>query len=297
MGTPASHVPSSLPLDRRSLSWRVAAEPVALLGGGRALLLQVAHPKVAAGVEQHSSYASDPWGRLFRTVDVMTKLSFGSPQVSAEQALLLDRMHRRVVGTTSSGDAYDARDPELLLWVWATLADTALLCYERVFTPLTATEREQYLEEWKLVAHACGVPEGACPATWDDFEAYVARVISDELQITPEARRVAHATMVPPLPWPFAPLVTPHHQLVTVGLLPAPLRTELGVAWDRRDQGRFDRFFAVLGAAMRATPRAVRELPTSGTLRRRGPLQFPCLQRHGAKLTSRRMAVLDRDAS
>ena len=286
-------VPSSLPLDRHTVSWRVLAEPIVFVGGGRALLLQVAHPKVAAGVEQHSSYASDPWARLFRTVDVMTKLSFGSPEVSAAQARLLDKMHQRVVGTTSTGEAYDARDPDLLLWVWATLVDTALLCYERVFTPLTSAERDRYYEEWKLVAHACGAPEGGCPPTWDDFEAYVARTISAHLEVTPEARRVAHATMVPPLPWPLRVVATRPHQLATAGLLPERIRVQLGMAWSDRSERRLDRFFAVVGALMRCTPRAIRELPSRDTLRRRSTLQLRWLQRHGARLTERRMAQLD----
>src|SRR3954466_3650603 len=91
-------VPASLPLSRRSVSWRVNAEPFVFLGGGRALLLQVAHPKVAPGGEQHSTYVSDPWGRLFRTVDVMAKLTFGAPAVSRARADMLTKMHRRVVG-------------------------------------------------------------------------------------------------------------------------------------------------------------------------------------------------------
>ena len=283
----------SLPFDRRSVSWRVAAEPVVFLGGGRALLLQVAHPKVAAGVEQHSTYATDPWARLFRTVDVMTKLAFGSPEVSEQQSRLLDRMHSRVVGTTSDGEPYDARDPELLLWVWATLCDTALLVYERVFPPLSVSERARYYEEWKLVAHACGVPEGTCPSTWDDFRAYVDRVIRDDLRATPEARKVVHATMVPPLPSPLRQIAAPAHQLVTAGLFPAALRTQFGVEWDARRRRRLRALFTQIRVVMAVTPRPARELPSRYTLRREEPLRIPWLQRHGAKLTERRLAELD----
>ena len=284
----------TLPFDRRSVSWKVAAEPVVFLGGGRALLMQVAHPKVAAGVEHHSTYASDPWARLFRTVDVMTKLAFGSPRVSAQQAQLLDAMHSKVVGTTSDGEPYDARDPELLLWVWATLADTALLVYERVFPPLSAAERDVYYEEWKLVAHACGVPEGGCPQRWSDFQEYVAAVVRDELRVTPEARKVAHATMVPPLPWPLRALAAPTNQLMTVGLFPPSLREEFGFEWDGRRERQLRAAFKRVRLLMTVTPRLARELPSRYTLRRKTPLRIPWLQRHGAKLTQRRMADLDR---
>lgn len=285
----------TLPFNRRSVSWKVAAEPVVFLGGGRALLLQVAHPKVAAGVEHHSTYASDPWARLFRTVDVMTKLAFASPEVSAEQARLLDRMHSKVVGTTADGEPYDARDPELLRWVWATLADTALLVYERVFPRLSSAERDAYYEEWKLVAHACGVPEGGCPTTWGEFCADVEQVIRDDLRATPEARKVVHATMVPPLPSPLRAVAAPAHQLMTVGLLPPGLREEFGFSWDARRERQLRRTFAQVRMLMKVTPRLAREVPSRYTLRRQAPLQIPWLQRRGAELTQRRMAELEAD--
>lgn len=285
-----------LPFDRTSVSWRVNAEPVAFLGGGRALLLQVAHPKVAAGVEQHSTYATDPWARLFRTVDVMLKLSFGTPEVSAEQARLLERMHRGVVGTTSEGSPYRALDPDLLLWVWATLCDTALRMYELVFDPLTVADRDRYYDEWKSVAEACGVPHGGCPERWEDFQPFIDRVVAEDLRVTPEARKVAHATAVPPLPWPLRRFAAGPHQLFTAGLLPPSVRDGYGFAWDERRERRLRRLVAVVRAQMRLTPRPVRDLGARWIVRRDEPLRFAWLQRHGAKLTARRMAELEQHA-
>src|SRR5207248_11670094 len=143
-------------------------------------------------------------------------------------AELLGRMHRRVVGTSDDGEPYRALDADLLLWVWATLCDTALLVYERVRPPLGAHDRGQYYDEWKLVAHACGVPEGDCPSTWDDFQAYLAGVVRDELRVTPSARAVAHATMVPPLPRPLDRVAARPQRLVTAGLLPPTVRSDSG---------------------------------------------------------------------
>lgn len=282
-----------LPFDRTSVSWRVNAEPVAFLGGGRALLLQVAHPKVAAGVEQHSTYATDPWARLFRTVDVMLKLSFATPAVSAAQARLLERMHRGVVGTTSSGEPYRALDPDLLLWVWATLCDTALRMYELVFDPLTIDDRDRYYEEWKLVAYACGVPHGGCPSRWDDFQAYIARVVADDLRVTVEAGKVAHATAVPPLPWPLRRLAAGPHQLFTAGLLPPTVRDDFGFPWNEHREQQLRRLVAVVRVQMRSTPRPLRDLGARWIVRRDKPLRFPLLQRHGTKLTARCMAELE----
>ena len=286
-------VPDALPLSRRSVSWMVLAEPIAFFGGGRAVLLQVAHPKVGAGVEQHSTYATDPWARLFRTVDVMAKLSFAPPAVSAQQATLLEAMHRRVTGATDDGEPYAALDPALLVWVWATLVETGLIMYERVFPPLTTAERDQYYEEWKLVAYGCGVPRGACPPSWDDFESYVARMVDEELRVTRAARSVAHATMVPPLPWPLNRLSAGPQQLVTVGTFPAGLRDGFGFVWDSRRERRLRWFFAVTRFVTRLTPAYVRQAGFRYVLRREHPLRFPWLQRRGAARTARSMASFD----
>lgn len=283
----------ALPLTRRSVSWRVNAEPFVFLGGGRALLLQVAHPKVAAGVEQHSSYVTDPWGRLFRTVDVMAKLTFGSPEVSRTQAALLERMHTRVVGSTDDGQPYRAMDPDLLLWVWATLCDTALMVYERARPSLSARDRARYYDEWKLVAYACGVPGDGCPPTWNDFQSYLARVVANDLRVTSSARSVAHATMAPPLPWPAGPITARPQQLVTAGLLPADVRAAYGFEWDRAHERALRRFFRIAGAVGGVVPRPLREVGMSYLVRRPEPLDLPRLRRAGAKLTARRMATLD----
>jgi uncharacterized protein (DUF2236 family) len=290
-------VPETLPLSRRSVSWKVLSEPVAFFGGGRAVLLQVAHPKVGAGVEQHSTYATDPWKRLFRTVDVMSKLSFGTPELSERQRRVLASMHKRVVGTTDDGDSYAALDPGLLLWVWATLLDTGLQMYERAFPPLTEDEREQYYEEWKLVAHGCGIPPGAYPANWAEFEAYWDRVVAEDLRVTRAARSVAHATMVPPLPWPLGALAARPLQLVTNGTFPPELRSGFAWTWDESQQRRLDRFFAIASFGLRMTPAFVRQAGFKYAIRRRTPFRFPWLQRKGAKLTERRMSTFEPGAA
>lgn len=290
--TSGRELPTALPLGRDSMAWRVNSEPAVFAGGGRALLLQVAHPGVAAGVAQHSSYASDPWGRFFRTVDVMMKLSFGSKEVSARQVRVLARMHRRVVGVDETGKKYDAMDPALQLWVWATLVDTSALMYELVHGALTPDEKDRFYQESKLVAYGCGVPEGACPAGWSDFQAYVDRVVAEDLRVTDAARSVAHASMVPPLPAPFDRLSAPPNQLVTVGLLPVRVREQYGFEWDTTKERQLRRLLAVIGASQRVTPRPVRELGARTALSRERPLRIPWLQRHGAAMTARRLAEL-----
>src|SRR4051794_6004331 len=140
-----------------SLTWRVNREGALLLGGGRALLLQVAHPSVAAGVAQHSNYREDPFGRLYRTLDTVTTVVFGSTAEAKEAAARLHRIHTRVKGETEDGAAYVATDPTLIMWVHATLVDTSLLVYETYVGPLSQAEREQYYEEQKLLGEQYGV--------------------------------------------------------------------------------------------------------------------------------------------
>jgi uncharacterized protein (DUF2236 family) len=195
--------PRGLPFRKGSMTWRVNMEPIVAIGGGRALILQVLHPLVAAGVEDHSDFENEPFRRGSRTFDVMLKLAFGDVETSRRQAAQLRRLHEQVKGTSSEGVPYQAMDPQLLLWVWATLAEVSLLVYERAVGPLGPQDRARLYEEQKLVAYATGVPEGVCPQTLGDFEDYVGRMISDELQITDVARRVAYAGRHPPIPWPL----------------------------------------------------------------------------------------------
>lgn len=254
--------PRQLPFGESSVIRKVNLEPLIFLGGGRALLLQVAHPLVAAGVADHSDYRDDPWGRLGRTVDVMMKMSFGPPEVSARQRRRLDATHRRVTGVSAEGGAYAARDPDLLVWVWATLLDTSLLVYERCYGRLPDIERGRYYEEQKLLAHACGVPEGACPATFADFERYVDSMVERELRVTPPAKEVCASVTAPVLRWPVGPIAAAPLRLVTAGLLPAPLREGYGLGWSANEERLLWALFAAAGGVARMVPRGLRTRPS-----------------------------------
>src|SRR3954447_24098619 len=213
-----------------SMTWRVNGEAVLLLGGGRALILQVAHPKVAAGVAEFSDYRQDPWGRLRRTLDVTLKIAFGDSEASRAAAEGLRRAHERVAGTDDRGEAYRALDADLLLWVHATLIDTALTMYERYVGPLTPRERELHYAEMKTLGEAYSIPSDAMPADRTAFRRYWASMLADGLRVTETTRDVAHAVLRPDLPrvaWPAIEAL----RLVTTGTLPEPLRDELGLDW------------------------------------------------------------------
>ena len=160
-----------------SISWRVNREAALLLGGGRALLMQVAHPQVAAGVADHSDFQADPLRRLNRTMDLSLALSFGSPEEVRAAARQINRTHERITGAN-----YQALDPELLLWVHATLIDSALLTYRTFIRPLTGAEAEAYYQEAKPIGALLGIPKNRFPRNIDDFDAYVAMMLAGPAQ-------------------------------------------------------------------------------------------------------------------
>jgi uncharacterized protein (DUF2236 family) len=213
-----------------SMTWRINGEAVLLLGGGRALILQVSHPKVAAGVAEFSDYRGDPWGRLYRTLELTLAIVFGDGEASREASRRLRLVHSRVAGLDDRGEPYRALDPELLLWVHGTLIDTSLVIYERYVAELSPRERDLYYEEMKSLGEAYSIPSDAMPTGYAAFRRYWAAMLADGLRITDTTRDVADAVLHPNLPrptWPATELL----RLVTVGTLPGTIREELGLDW------------------------------------------------------------------
>ncbi|MCU1352487.1 MAG: hypothetical protein JWM05_1696 [Acidimicrobiales bacterium] len=266
-------LPPGLPLGPGSVSWRVVREPAVVgAGAGRALLLQVAHPAVAAGVAQHSDYQGDPWGRLFRTLDTMLKLAFAPAEVGARKADLLARRHATVHGRTDDGIPYDARDPDLLRWVWATLVDSSLCGYRRGVGPLSDRDADRFVQENTLIAQACGLPPGDGPTTAAELRRYVDDVVAHDLRVTDTARTVAAQILRPPVPWPVRPIAGASNALVTTALLPPSLRAPLGLPWGPGRARAARAAFAASRAASRVVPAFVRTAPVDHLVRRPRPL-------------------------
>jgi uncharacterized protein (DUF2236 family) len=235
------------------MAWRIGREVALLLGGGRALLLQVAHPLVAAGVAEHSDYRRDPWKRLEGTMSAVWAVVFGS-RAQADRAVARVRtMHSRVHGHTTAGTPYSALDPELLMWVHATLVDTALLVYGQWVRPLSPDEQAGYYEEMKVAARLFGTPDEVMPATLGDFRAYMQRMLDGPTISAGEtAREIAASVMHPPLPLPVRPAMELAN-LITAGLMPPRLRREYGLPWDPVRA-------ALVGASREATRRVLMPL-------------------------------------
>jgi uncharacterized protein (DUF2236 family) len=213
-------------------AWRVGRELALLLGGGRALLLQVAHPSVAAGVAEHSDFRRDPWKRLEGTMNAVWAVVFGSRAQADRAAARVRLMHSRVNGHAPGGTPYSALDPALLMWVHATLVDTALLVYRQWVRPLTPAEEAAYYEEMKAAARLFGTPDDAMPKQLADFRAYMDEMLAGPmLQAGETAREIATAVMHPPLPLPVRPAME-WANLITAGMMPPRLRREYGLRWD-----------------------------------------------------------------
>ena len=153
-----------------SIIRRVDSEAALILGGGRALLLQLAHPSVAQGVADHSDFRQNPLRRLMGTLDAMYTIVFGSTDKAEAQAEALDRVHSRV-----TGPGYEANDPDLKMWVHATLVDTAIRVHRRFLTPLRRDEECEYYEQSMILADLLGVPREVQPSDYAAFRALHAR--------------------------------------------------------------------------------------------------------------------------
>ncbi len=247
-----------------SISWRVNREAVLLLGGGRALLMQVAHPLVAAGVAEHSDFQRDPLARLKRTMDLTLALTFGSPEEVRAAARQINRTHERV-----SGAGYQALDPDLLLWVHATLIDSALLTYRTFVGPLTGTEAEAYYQEAKPIGALLGIPPKRFPPRLADFDAYLAAILAGPAQPDETGRRLASLVLRPPIRWVPGALFAPV-EAITAGLLPEGLRRAYGLRWGRWSRTLFRATRAALPRLLAATPDALRVVPPARAAERRG---------------------------
>ncbi|HEV2770835.1 MAG TPA: oxygenase MpaB family protein [Solirubrobacteraceae bacterium] len=224
-----------------SMLRRVIGEYAVAFSGPRALLMMAAHPVAFAGFFAHTGALGDPYARLRRTGEVLDLIAWGEDQERADRVTARVRaMHATVRGETAeaagrfpAGTPYRADDPELLLWVLASLVDSAALVYEKYVRGMTSDEREALWSDYRVVGRHFGLADEDMPADWAAFRAYVdAMVASGDLVVTDQARELAiRIVMRPPMPLVARPLVELINQL-TIGLLPAELRRQYGFRWD-----------------------------------------------------------------
>jgi uncharacterized protein (DUF2236 family) len=190
--------------------------------------MQLAHPMVAAAVADHSDFLADPFGRLWNTLDLTLTVSFGDTEQSRAAAARITGVHRGVVGAREGGP-YRALDPDLLMWVHATLVDTALVTHERFVGRMSTATRDRYYEEMKRQAVALEVPTESLPATYPDFAAYLATTL-ETLQVSEEARKLSRGVLSPGVAPGLVPVIGAL-RFVTTGLMPEALREGFGLTW------------------------------------------------------------------
>jgi uncharacterized protein (DUF2236 family) len=247
-----------------SVTWRVNRESALVLAGGRALLMQLAHPAVAAGVDEHSDFRHHPMARLQRTLDLSLRLSFGDRTEVLAAAQAINRVHHHVHGA-----GYSAEEPPLLFWVQATLIDSALVAFETFVEPLRPVERDEYLREAQRVGRLLGVPPALYPRDFDGFERYLEGMLAGpELRVDDRARELAASVLRPPVKGVPAAVWAPFGAL-TAGLLPRSLREAYGLPWGRRQRAVFASARWSLPKLLPHLPAALRTVPHARSGRRR----------------------------
>jgi uncharacterized protein (DUF2236 family) len=243
-----------------TVTWRVMAEPLLMLGAGRALLMQAAHPLVAQGAIDHSTYATDPFGRFERTVEWVTVVCFGTTAEARRVSRHVNRLHAQVqgnlpadsaTGSAPPGTTYSGRDHDLLLWVHATFVDTMLVSHDAFVGGLSRADADRFVREWDAVAALMGVPASMLWRDRAELSAYVEdSVRSGVVAPGSGSRLVARTVLDPPVPSSRLRAAFDVLGFTTVGLLPVAVRRGYRVRWTPAHSATH--------AALRTTIRGIR---------------------------------------
>ena len=247
-----------------SITWKINREMIVVAGWGRAILLQLAHPAVAAGVHDHSSFRGSlrsSFRRLHSTVGAMLSITFGDTEQMIAAAAAINVIHDRVSGRVGGGGTYSAHDPHLQRWVHATLLDSIPLTYEQLVGPLAPHERDRYCVEAAIMEPLLGMPAGWLPRESSQLDAYMREMLAGgTLVVTDTSRALARAMLYPPrwyVAWPaFRAL-----QVLTIGSLPPAIRQAYGFEWRARHERAFARWTTAIRMLLRVLPRFAREWP------------------------------------
>jgi uncharacterized protein (DUF2236 family) len=251
-----------------STIWKVDREMVLLLAGGRALLMQLAHPKIAAGVADHSRFQDDPFGRLYRTMSAMWSIVFDERTEARTALARVEKRHKKVQGIVSSGEPlhaknhYDAFDQELLLWVHATLIDSAMIAYDYFVRSLQQVEKVGYYDDSKRLACLFGIEEKFIPPSLTEFDQYMERMLTnDTLAVGPTAKSLSHDILYA-RPWIFKP-AGPLFRFITAGLLSEKLREGYELNWTERKEKIFWLLARAIQVSLPLVPTPIRIVPNA----------------------------------
>ncbi|MCU0499032.1 MAG: DUF2236 domain-containing protein [Anaerolineae bacterium] len=231
-----------------SITRRINAERVLIVGWPRAILMQIAHPMVAQGVADHSEFSDSirsKLGRFWRTLDQMLRLTFGTPEQIWKAAQSIDRIHARVYGEREQ-QRYAARDVALLKWVHCTFIDAMIETYGIFVRPLTDAEKEEYVYKASVIAPLLGAPHEVVPHTYADLQAYLQTMFADQTLIVDRQTQTLARYVLTGVPIPvLQPLIEWYLRVSTGLLLPESLRAAYGL-----EVGRFGRSMFMISAGI-----------------------------------------------
>ncbi len=267
---------------RGGITWERGADIRTFAAAGTALLLQVAHPTVGAGVAEFSTFRSDPWGRLFRTLDFTTVLIFGGPDAAAEMGARIRGFHKVIKGTTPDGTPYHALEPEAYAWVHLTLCEGIIRAHERFGRPMSRDQQAQLWAEWRPLGRFLGIRWRDMPETYEGYRAFVDEMVDERLERNAAVDEVyAALTSAPPSPskvigdraWQVVNRPGMRFAgLATVGLMPQELRERLDLQLTRPQQLELRALGAAARGATPLLPRALRNVARGYLKWRRVPI-------------------------
>lgn len=236
-------------------------EPGLMLGSGSAVMLQLAVWGVGKGVAEHSDTLQRPLDRLRTTLSYVYVMGLGTEEEQRAIARMVNRRHVPV-----QGEGYTAFDPELQLWVAATLAETAKDMYEKIYGPIDPLTLEHLYRQGQIYGNALQVTPEMWPPTRAEFEVYWARM-QEEFRSDEQIRRYARSLLSSKAQrWYVRPLISTI-SLLTRGNLGTQAREALGLPWDERDQSRYDRLWRTVRLVYPRIPRRLRRIPAKVAMR------------------------------
>lgn len=245
---------SGLPIVKGTAAWKYFGDFRAGLLAGQALVLQVAHPVVAAGVRDHSDYIEDPWTRLMRTAASLSIYIYGGPEGARFEADRLRALHKAFTGVDTDGRRYSALNPHAYAWVHATLVMVPVDTQRFFGTPMTAAELDEYYAQMCDVGLLLGLRRQDMPDSWPEFERYYAEML-DSFGPNETISTLFETIRTVKKPWAWLPDRSwvrlrrwqyLAQMFIIRGALPPAIRERLGLQWTVKDQRRFDRFRAVV---------------------------------------------------
>lgn len=262
--------------------WSLAGDIRMLLTLPAALTMQVAHPAVGAGVDEHSVFRTDPWGRGERSLTSLQLWVYGGEGAAAE-GRRLRRLHKTIQGTDAHGRRYHALTPTYYAWVHATGYPVFHHAQQYLGRPFTEAQERQLYAEWLQVGRVLGIHDRDMPQTIEEFWPYYRKVLDNELEATVVVRELIAPDQPVPAPdrgprwlrlplrlaWPWlCPRFTRVRRFLTIGLMPPDARDALGLEWTDAQERRLRRVGRVVRAVVPALPERLRFMPLARRARR-----------------------------